>query len=248
MSNEENAAQVDEATYDLEEAIENEINEPSESAPEEEAPEVEPEQEETPEPDNIQKRFNKLTKEKYDAKREAEELRKRLEELESKPKEEAKKPNLEDFDYDDSSYQDALIEYRVQKAIEDKEAAQAKARQQAQAQEAQAAFNERVEKLNKPDFWDAANSIPTLDPSVAQALTLADEGAELIYHLGTHLDQADKLASMAPTQALLYIGKLSASLNKKPDVKLSAAPDPIEPINSGGSLSKDRGPDGAVFE
>lgn len=248
MSEQENAAQVEESTYDLEEAIDNEINETSESAPEEETPEVEQEQEETPEPDNVQKRFNKLTKEKYDAKREAEELRKRLEELESKPKAEAKKPSLEDFDYDDSSYQDALIEYRVQKALEDKETAQAKAAQQAQAQEAQAAFNERVEKLNKPDFWDAANSIPTLDSSVAQALTLADEGAELIYHLGTHLDQADKLANMQPNQALLYIGKLSASLNKKPDIKLSAAPDPIEPINSGGSLSKDRGPDGAVFE
>lgn len=248
MTEETNAAQFDDGDLEVQET---EVESNTESAPVEDAKEEvesEPEQQPEPEEDNIQKRINKITAEKYAAKREAEELRKRLESLESKPKDPAKKPELEDFDYEDSAYQEALIEYRVQKALEDRERAKSQAEQQAKAQEMQTAFNSRVEQLGKGDFWEVAAAVPTLDPNVAQALMLADDGAKLIYHLGTHLDQADKLANMPANQALLEIGRMSASLNKKQNVKVSAAPEPIEPINSGGSLAKERGPEGATFE
>lgn len=239
MTEDSNAAQVEENSFDLDQVGEIESNEITESAPVEDAKETEEsEGEQQPELDNVQKRINKITAEKHEARREAEELRKRLEALESKPKEAAKKPELSEFDYDDDAYQAALVDYRVQKALEDRDLKLNQAEQARRAQEQQIVFNDRIEKLKKPDFWEVANAVPTLAPEVVNTLMEAEDGASLIYHLGTHLDQADKLASMSPNQALLEIGRMSASLNKKKTVKLSAAPEPIDPINSGGSLSK----------
>ena len=50
-----------------------------------------------PEEDNVQKRINKITAEKYAAKREADELKRKLQELESTPKAAAKVPTLEEL-------------------------------------------------------------------------------------------------------------------------------------------------------
>lgn len=250
MTEENNAALVDGNSFDLDQIEEVETNEITDSAPVEDANETEETEgeREQPEIDNVQKRINKITAEKHEAKREAEELRKRLESLESKPKEQAKKPELSEFDYDDDAYRSALVDYQVQKALEDRELKQSHAEQARRAQEQQTVFNDRIEKLKKPDFWEVANAVPTLAPETVSALMEDEEGASMIYHLGKHLDLADNLASLKPHQQLLEIGRISASLNKKKTVKLSAAPEPIEPINSGGSLTKDRGPSGAIFE
>ena len=39
----------------------------------------------------------------------------------------------------------------------------------------------------------------------------------------------------------MELGKISANLTAKPNIKLSAAPEPIAPISSGGALNKDVG-------
>ena len=71
---------------------------------------------------------------------------------------------------------------------------------------------------------------------------------EMIYHLGEHLDLADKIAGMSPLQAMGELGRISLNMSAQTDVKLSAAPDPIEPLNSGGSISQEEGPHGATYE
>jgi hypothetical protein len=73
-----------------------------------------------------------------------------------------------------------------------------------------------------------------------------DNGAELIYHLGSHLDKADALAGMSPMAAMVEIGRMSVEMNKKPEIKPSAAPDPIEPVQAGSALSSDIGDDMSV--
>ena len=70
----------------------------------------------------------------------------------------------------------------------------------------------------------------------------------MIYHLGENLDLADKVANMSPSNAMMEIGRISVSMNAAKNIKPSTAPDPIEPISSGGSISQDRGPKGATFE
>ena len=207
-----------------------------------------PTEDNAPKEDGFQKRINKVTADKYAEKRRADELERQLNELRSKKEtvtHDAPKPD--DFDFDDDKYQQALIDHKVNLAIQSREEAKAQEQAKAKALEAQSTFNERIESLGKPDFAEVANQVPLLPQGVADALMQSESGPELIYHLGTHLDMADRIANMSPQTAMMELGKLSATLNSKPAVKLSNAPAPIEPLTSGGSIPKERGPDGATF-
>jgi hypothetical protein len=227
--------------------VETEAAEPSESAPEDAKPEDKPE-------DGVQKRINKITADKYTEKRRADDLQRQLDELKDQPKpvDTTAAPKLEDFDFDQDAYNAALIDHkvaqRVSEAVKEVATTQSDATKAAESQKAQQGFNDRIAALAKTDFDEVANSVPLLPEGVADALVRAENGAELIYHLGTHLDLADKVANMSPQQAMMELGRISVTMAATPDVKLSAAPDPIEPLNSGGSVSTDRGPKGATFE
>ena len=214
----------------------------TESAPvkQEETPAVEtPEETEDVMTERAQKRFNKITAEKYAEKQRADELQRRLDEAEAKRETVSDVPKLEDFDYDDDTYKAALIKHQVAEAVKAERLADRQQSAQAQAAEAQRAFNERIAALNKPDFADVANSIPQLPQGVAAALVELENGADLIYHLGSNRDLSEKVAGMTPHRALMEIGRLSDKLAAKPKIKLSAAPEPISPITSGSSLKKD---------
>jgi hypothetical protein len=237
MSTEE-AALTEEATLDqqiIDESNKTETVEPTESAP--------VKAEEAPKEDGFQKRINKVTADKYTAQRERDELQKKIDEMQAKPKEVGAAPKLEDFDHDEELFNQASIKYQVAEAV----TAQAVERQneasQANAAKTQEAFNERITALGKEDFDVVAGKIPALPAGVAKALAESENGAELIYHLGEHLDVADKIANMSPGAAMMELGSIASNMNTKPEIKHSAAPDPIEPITSGGgSLGKDMGP------
>lgn len=201
------------------------------------------------ESDGFQKRINKVTADKYAEKRRADALQAKLDELSKSPsQEQAKAPKLEDYDYDNDKYNDALIDYRVQQALEKQAEQQKQISADLAAQEAANSFNQRIQEFGKADFAEKANAIPQLPEGVASALMQSEGGVELIYHLGTHLDKADAIASMPPAVAMMELGKMQAELSAKPNIKHSAAPDPIEPLSTGGSVAKERGPKGATFE
>lgn len=211
----------------------------TESAPVEQ--EVTPDEQTTEEvmSERAQKRFNKITAEKYAEKQRADELQRKLDEAEAKRETVSGAPKLEDFDYDDGNYQAALIKHQVAEAVNAERLADRQQSANAQAAEAQRAFNERIAALNKPDFEEVAKTIPQLPSGVAAALVELENGADLIYHLGSNRDLSEKVAGMSPHMALMEIGRLSDKLAAKPNIKLSAAPEPISPITSGSSLKKD---------
>lgn len=221
------------------------LNEPEatpESAPE--GTEAQPEVKE----DGFQKRINKVTADKYTERRRADEAERKLEELRANtPAVSGSAPKLEDFDYDQDKFTQALISHQVEQALTANAVTQKDDAAKISAQQAQVAFNDRIVNLGKADFEEVANAVPQLPNGVADALVQSDNGAELIYHLGTHLDLADKLANMTSSQAIMELGRISANMSAQPEQKLSAAPDPIEPLNSGGSISQERGPQGATF-
>ena len=230
---EENAALTEEATLDqaiIEESKEPEAVEPTESAP--------VKAEEAPKEDGFQKRINKVTADKYEQQRRADDLQRQLDEVQAKPKEVVAAPKLEDFDHDEEAFNAANIKYQVAEAVRAEKAVLNTEAQQVKAAEAQRAFNDRIVAMNIPDFADVANAVPQLPSGVADALVQSENGAELIYHLGTHLDMADKIANMSPNQAMMELGRISANMNTKSEIKQSAAPDPIEPITSGGGVLK----------
>jgi hypothetical protein len=232
----ENAALTEEATLDqqiIDESNKTEAVELTESAPV---------AEEAPKEDGFQKRINKVTADKYEQQRRADDLQRQLDEVKATPKKESTTPKLEDFDYDEELFNAASIKHQVAQAVQtEKQALQTEA-QQVTAAETQRVFNESIVAMNKTDFADVASAVPQLPAGVADALVQSENGAELIYHLGTHLDMADRLANMSPQMAIMELGRISANMNTKPEIKTSAAPNPIEPITSGGgSLGKDMG-------
>lgn len=243
MSEEESAALTEESVLDNEIAQAQEpeqIETPESVEPLDSAP---ADTEAQPKEDGFQKRINKVTADKYAEKRRADELQKRLEELEASKVQTStgEAPKLENFDYDQDAYQAALIEHKVKAALAENNAKQSQEAISAQAQEASKTYEGLVNELGKDDFFEVANNIPTLDQGLVAELMSTKEGVEMIYHMGTHLDVADKISNMQPMAAMAELGRLSASLSAQPQIKTSAAPDPIEPLSSGGSLNKDVG-------
>jgi hypothetical protein len=216
----------------------------TESAPVEEA--IEPEKK-----NKVQERMNKLTADKHEERRKREAEAKRADDLQAKLDEiESKKPTLteptlEQHDFDTDEFNKATVAYEVQEQVAAELASQKTKQEQlnqkAKMQQSLDTFNERATALGKDDFEDKANAVPELPAGVADAIMGLENGAEMVYHLGTHLDLADSLASMSPMAAMMELGKISASMSVKPEIKTSAAPDPIETLNSGSALNAEVG-------
>ena len=206
--------------------------------------------------EKTQKRINKITAEKYAEKRRADEAEKALTELKTQtpiqPKQTGQEPKLEDYDYDEAAHTSALIDYRVN--LKADQIQQQRQQEQRQTQEKQTAdnFNLKVAAFAEKatDYEQVVANIPQLPPETLDAVMQSDKGPELAYYLGKHLDVADDIATASPMVAAMKLGHLSAQLAATTKtVNTSAAPEPIEPIESGGSLpSTEGGPSGATYE
>ena len=199
--------------------------------------------------DVIQKRINKEVGKTYKEKRRADAAEAELQQLRAeKPVTVSKAPTLEEFDHDEEKFNTASIKHQVAEAVKAERQLLNTEAQQATAAQAGQTYDKLVADFGKEDFHEVAGGIPVLDQSLVQELMRTKEGVEMIYHLGSHLDLASDIAGMSPLQAMGELGRISSTMSTKQDVKLSAAPEPIEPLNSGGSISADRGPVGATFE
>ena len=195
-----------------------------------------------------QKRFNKITADKWEHKRRADEAERKLAEMQAQapaqPVVSDKPLSLEDFDYDEGKLQAAQIDRQVEQRFAAMQTQQKAAQVQEQQQARASAFNAKAAEFaaNVPDYQEAIGQIPELPPETLDAVMQSENGPALAYHLAKHLDVADEIASASPMVAAMRLGEISASLKAtKPDIKTSAAPAPIEPITSGGSISKDVG-------
>jgi len=198
--------------------------------------------------DSVQQRINKEVSRRHTEKRRADAAEAELAELRAKaPVTVSNAPTLEEHDHDEVAFNAANIKFQVDQAVNARMSEAQVAANTAKAQEASKTYDSLVNELGRDDFHEVAGKIPVLDQSLVSELMSTKEGVEMIYHLGSHLDVADKIANMSPLQAMGELGRLSASMNTATEPKVSAAPDPISPLNSGGAIAKDRGPSGAVF-
>jgi phage-related minor tail protein len=202
--------------------------------------------EDAPEVDNTQKRINKITAEKYAEKRKAEDLQRRYDELVATQKPtETKAPTLEDYDYDEAAFNAASISYQVREGMASESQRLQKegiaTQQEAANQQRADSFNAQVAQvtLQHPDYQERIKTLPEFKQETLDAIMSSDKGAEIALALSEQLDLADEIANASPMVAAMKLGELSARLNMKPQIKTSAAPSPIEPLSSGGSLSKD---------
>lgn len=204
---------------------------------------------ETPE-DKVQKRFDKLTKEKYDAQRRGDRLEWQLQQLQSQPaKTESVAPiipTLESSGFDDSKYQKALGEYN-ESLIESKVEALL-AKRQAQTQEVSKAseFDKRQAEFakSKPDYAEKVIENPSLPISqtMAEVIRESEIGPQIAYHLADHPEIAESIARLSPLAQAREIGRIEAKLEvqKAAPAKVSQAPAPAAKIEaSEPDVSKD---------
>jgi len=214
----------------------------------------------------LEKRFSELTKQREEARKEAqrerearEALENRLKELEVKvnpqPVEQVNaKPSPSQFN-DAFEYAEALAEWSAEQAILNREKAEAERKEQEQRQSVIKSWNERLEtvKADLPDYDEmiASASDITVSDEIRDAMLESEQGPRILYHLAENPELAEKLNSMSKVSALREIGKLEARFEAKetpketpkteaetkPSVAKSKAPAPISPIKTSSAVA-----------
>ena len=214
----------------------------------------------------LEKRFSELTKQREEARKEAqrerearEALENRLKELEVKvnpqPVEQVNaKPSPSQFN-DAFEYAEALAEWSAEQAILNREKAETERKVQEERSKVIKSWNERLEtvKADLPDYDEmiASASDITVSDEIRDAMLESEQGPRILYHLAENPELAEKLNSMSKVSALREIGKLEARFEAKetpketpkteaetkPSVAKSKAPAPISPIKTSSAVA-----------
>ena len=200
----------------------------------------------------LERRFSEITKQREEARKEAqrerearESLEARLRDLEAKAQpqkaetEVEQEPKPEQFS-DMYEYQQALVDYRVDQRLAEEKQKEAQAKANAERDKMLNVWSDRVKaaKAEIPDFDEMVGSADVVvSNEVRDAIFESDVGPRILYHLAENPEIATELQGMTLTAALRRIGKLEAQFEKaeplsKPVVGRSKAPAPINPIRS----------------
>lgn len=211
------------------------------------SPDPEPEQEENTEerkPNKLQERLDKLTAEKYEAKRRADELEAKLKAIEAqKPvvTDDIQPPEIPEDTWDTEAmrkyhqdmiqYQRKLAEQAARQTLSSAETEKRQAMQQQQQGEIVRTFAQRaiqsgvdIEQLQQAGTA-LANAGMAQD---LQLLILEDEAGPLItMHLAKNPELANEILGMSPAKAAVKIATQVKAEAMKAKPKVSKAPDPI---------------------
>lgn len=224
--------------------------EPTEVVEERSEPEIEKEQEEKPKANpKLERRFSEITKQREEARKEAQQERQarealeaRLAVLERQPAPQAPKvdeePQPSQFN-DAFEYAKALAEYTADQRIGEMRRQDAEAKEALERQKVIETWASKVQaaKASMPDFDDiVASSDVVVNDDIRDAILESDVGPQILYHLAENDDVAKRIAGLSPKQALREIGKLEARFEVKETAPQSApitrskAPAPIQPL------------------
>ena len=193
--------------------------------------------------DLAQKRINKVTANMHGERRRADALQERLDkqEVQPVPVTQAIAPTLESCEFDDARYQSELLDFKLDKRMADHRADTDKAAEKTRKQGVAQTFSKSVEKFTEtnPDYLDAIGALPQLPSDTLETIMSLDNGPQVAYFLGKHLDVADEISTASPMMAAIKLGEIRAQLaNGKPNGKPSAAPEPITTVTSGGEIAE----------
>jgi hypothetical protein len=215
-----------------------------ETPAEPETPETpEPEPEKTPEQIEEHKRLTGSARAKAKAERLAQENQQLQEQLTAlkakvnpqaaKPVEQAGEPKLEDF-ATFAEYNNAAIDYRVQKVIQEREA------KQHQTQVIQSWEQKKAEaRKTIPDFDEVLADMNPPAPVVLAVMNESPFTAQIAHYLGNHPDEAAEINKMTPAKAALAIGEIAVTFKApKPEKKETKAPPPLVPVKAAAVVVK----------
>jgi hypothetical protein len=112
---------------------------------------------------------------------------------------------------------------------------------------AETKFNEACNKVyasGKSEFQDFDQAVANLQMvgmsrDFLEFTAASDAGAKLLHHLGKDLDEAARISALPPVLMARELTKLELKLSQPQPKPVSKAPAPITPIAGSGSTSKD---------
>jgi len=189
-------------------------------------------------PKGVQKRIDKLTRQRY-------EQEARIRELEAKISENERKAQASQPDPDPSQFEtleqylDAKVEFEASKRL--REIEQQRTIQQKNAERI-ASFNERSAAVRQanPDFDAVLQSAAIgVSDAVMETILESDDGPAVAYHLAKNPTELYRLNAMTERQQVFELGRISARLSAKvPERKVTQAPPPAPAVKATGTGSK----------
>jgi hypothetical protein len=234
-------------------AVEAEPSEVTEQSKQDEQEEAKTTEEKKP-IQKIEKRFSDVTKQRDQAKAEAQAERQQREALETRLRalEQQATPQAQSNDeepqpgqfQDAFEYAKALATYSTEKALKERDQQEVNRKINEERQKTIQSFSAKLEKVkaDMPD-WDeivgSANVVVSDD--IRDSILESDVGPRILYHLAEDLEFAQKLVQMPTRKALVEIGKLE-KLYERNEVKAesvvkSRAPAPIRPLRASGNVA-----------
>lgn len=200
----------------------------------------------------VQKRIDKVIREREEARREKEALQRQIDELKGKKPESEndKEPVESDYEtYDE--YLDAVEAYennqgdnKGAKADPDRADTEESNSELNDSQKtALAVIKEAVDSAEVPDDFEqiALNPDVPITGEMLEALAECDDPTAVMYHLGQNKEEAAEIAAGSAAQQMRAIAKLDMKVEggapPKP-TKTTTAPDPIKPVNGTTSQQK----------
>lgn len=203
--------------------------------------------------DGFQKRMNDVTAKRRQAEAERDALKAELAEikrmLESGHKPEVKqeaakteatpRPKLEDFDYDNEAFSEALVDWKLEQREIAKETAKAQKAQEEMSNKAQGEvqklvsdYQKRVENSKYKDFKAVINNLHGLDPihdDTAQYLMESEVGEHIHYWLGKHPEKWSAISKLPKIKQIAEINKIESAYKSKQNNFKKELSDPISP-------------------
>ncbi len=157
-------------------------------------------------------------------------------------------PTLEQFDYDQDAYLNAMVDHRVNtkidSAFEAREQKRQQQKQQTEADNVVKKFNDNyaqyaAENTEYQELREASGGKVYSD-SVNQAILYSDNGPAVDHHLLRNPQLAEELSGMSPVTAAIRVGQISAELRTTTaQPKTTSAPAPIETVGGGSNSTND---------
>lgn len=193
-----------------------------------------------------QERVNEITRARRTAERNWEAAERRAQELEQKlsalqgQQPQSRSLEIPEFDYaDPTGWAARVVETAESRAVSKSEE---RLREQQAQRERQAAFEKYGEreakfKAEHADFDDVVSDLQgiRLQPEVVEAIALSDYGPAVLYHLATHLDEADRIARLSPHLAAVQLGRIEAQVSAPKPKPVTKAPQPGPTLTGGSS-------------
>lgn len=116
------------------------------------------------------------------------------------------KPKLEDFDFDQEAYAEAVADWKVEQKLSERET-------KAKTQERETKLKSKTDAFaaTVPDFFEAVQDL-RLPADAWEAVYEADDPPAVAYHLANHPEEAARIAGLSPAAAGRAIARIESQL------------------------------------